>query len=146
MGEVNPSPSPEAANRVIEDLTAMEVDPDKGERLYKAALIQSNAGVAYRMLSKTLKTGKLDLVHYGCDMDEEGNPKTKWRVRRILEQSPERFDQEIEGIKKAVTEGGEHIVGTWVHDMSALPDLPGQSSSLEAWSKQMAAEMKKKPA
>ncbi|HKW86747.1 MAG TPA: hypothetical protein VJM82_06735, partial [Nitrospiraceae bacterium] len=109
MGEVNPTP--EAAARVIEDLTAMEVDPDKGERLYKAALIRSNKGVAYRMLAKSLKTGKLDLVHYGCDLDEEGKPATKWRIRRILEQAPERFDKEIEAIKKAVKEDGEEVQG-----------------------------------
>ncbi len=143
MGEVNASP--EAATRVIEDLTAMEVDPEKGERLHKAALIQSNSGVAYRMLSKSLNTGKLDLVHYGCDLDEDGHPTTRWRIRRILEQSPERFDREIEAIKTAVADDGEQVVGTWVHDMTTLPDLAGQSSSLEAWSKQMAAEVKKKP-
>ncbi len=43
MGEVNAEP--EAAARAIEDLTAIEVDPDKCERLYKAALIQSKSGV-----------------------------------------------------------------------------------------------------
>ncbi len=144
MGEA--SPSPETANRVIEDMTAMEVDPDKGERLYKAALIRANTGVAYRMLSKSLKTGKVDLVHYGCDLDEDGNPKTRWRIRRILEQSPERFDKEIEAIKKAVADVGEQVVGTWVHDMTTIPDLPAQGTSLQAWSKQMAGEAKQKPA
>ncbi len=144
MGEA--SPSPETANRVIEDMTAMEVDPDKGERLYKAALIRANTGVAYRMLSKSLKTGKVDLVHYGCDLDEDGNPKTRWRIRRILEQSPERFDKEIEAIKKAVADDGEQVVGTWVHDMTAIPDLAAQGTSLQAWSKQMAGEGKQKPA
>lgn len=143
MGEVNASP--EATTRVLEDLTAMEVDPDKGERLYKAALVLSSSGVAYRMLSKSLKSGKLDLVHYGCDLDNDGNPSTKWRIRRILEQSPQRFDQEIEAIKKAVVDDGEQVSGTWVHDMSAMPDIPAQSTSLEAWSKQMAAEVRKKP-
>ena len=75
MGEA--STSPEVANRVIQDLTAMEVDPDKGERLFKAALIKTNAGVFYRMLAKSLNTGKVDLVHYGCDLDETGTPKSK---------------------------------------------------------------------
>jgi len=143
MGEVNATP--EAAARVIEDLTAMEVDPDKGERLYKAALIQSNKGVAYRMLAKSLKTGKLDLVHYGCDLDEEGKPTTKWRIRRILEQAPERFDKEIEAIKKAVKDDGEEVQGAWVHDMTGIPDVPAQGKSLEEWSRKMAAGIRKKP-
>lgn len=143
MGEVNASP--EATTKVLEDLTAMEVDPDKGERLYKAALVLSSSGVAYRMLAKSLKTGKLDLVHYGCDLDGEGNPTTKWRIRRILEQAPERFDKEIDTIKKGIADDGEQVVGTWVHDMSTMPDIATQSGSLEAWSKQMAAEVKKKP-
>ncbi len=56
MGEVNTAP--EVAAKAVEDLTAMEVDPDKGERLFKAAIIQSNKGATYRMLSKSLKTGK----------------------------------------------------------------------------------------
>ena len=43
MGEVDTAP--EVAAKVIEDLTALEVDPDKCERLYKAALVQSNSGV-----------------------------------------------------------------------------------------------------
>jgi len=142
MGEV--SPTPEAAARVIEDLTALEVDPDKGERLYKAALIQSNKGVAYRMLSKSVKTGKLDLVHYGCDLDEEGKPTTKWRIRRILEQATERFDKEIEAIKKAVKDDGEEVQGAWVHDMTGIPDVAAQGKSLEEWSRKMAAEIRKK--
>src|SRR5437899_4084133 len=50
MGEVDTAP--EVAAKVIEDLTALEVDPDKCERLYKAALVQSNSGVTYRMLAK----------------------------------------------------------------------------------------------
>lgn len=143
MGEVNATP--EAAARVIEDLTAMEVDPAKGERLYKAALIQSNKGVAYRMLAKSLQTGRLDLVHYGCDLDEDGKPATKWRIRRILEQAPERFDKEIEAIKKAVKEDGEEVQGAWVHDLTSIPDVAAQGKSLEEWSRKMAAEIRKKP-
>jgi hypothetical protein len=143
MGEV--SPAPEGAARVIEDLTAMEVDPAKGERLYKAALIQSNKGVAYRMLAKTLNTGKLDLVHYGCDLDEEGNPTTKWRIRRILEQAPERFDKEIETITKGVKDDGEEVKGVWVHDMTGIPDVAAQGKSLEEWSRKIAAENRTKP-
>jgi hypothetical protein len=123
----------------------MEVQPDQGERLYKAALIQSSSGVVYRMLAKSLQSGKLDLVHYGCDLDDDGNPKAKWRIRRILDQSPERFDREIETMKKAVADDGEQVVGTWIHDMTSMTDLVAQGSSLESWSKQMAAEVKRKP-
>ena len=72
MGEVDTAP--EVAAKVIEDLTALEVDPDKCERLYKAALVQSNSGVTYRMLAKVLSTGKVDLVHYGCDLDADVKP------------------------------------------------------------------------
>lgn len=143
MGEVNASP--EMASRVMEDMTAMEVDAEKDERLYKAALIQSSAGVSYRMLSKVLKTGRLDLVHYGCDLNEDGRPTTKWRIRRILDQPLERFDVEVEAIKKAIVDDGEQVVGTWIHDMSTMPDVTAQGSSLESWSKQMATDMKKKP-
>ena len=144
MGEINPSP--EATTKTLEDLTAMEVDPDKGERLYKAALVRSSSGVAYRMLSKTLKAGKVDLVHYGCDLDQEGNPTTKWRIRRILEQAPERFEREVEAIKKAIADDGEQVAGTWVHDMSGMSDVAAQGSSLGSWSKEVAAELKKKSA
>lgn len=143
MGEVNPAP--EVAARAVDDLTAMEVDPEKGERLYKAAFIHSNSGTAYRMLSKTLKTGKVDLVHYGCTLDEEGNPTTKWSIRRILEQAPERFDREIAGIQKTIKDNGEEVVGVWVHDMTALPDVATQGNSLKEWTRKMAVEVRKKP-
>ena len=89
MGEVDTAP--EVAAKVIEDLTALEVDPDKGERLFKAALVQSQSGTTYRMLAKVAKTGKVDLVHYCCELDVDGKPTTKWKIRRILEQAPERF-------------------------------------------------------
>ncbi|MGQ0811969.1 MAG: hypothetical protein ACT4OO_12200 [Nitrospiraceae bacterium] len=143
MGEVDSAP--ETAARVIEDLTAMEVDPDKGERLYKAALIQSNSGVSYRMLAKSLKTGKVDLVHYGCDLDADGKPTAKWSIRRILEQAPERFDKELEAIKKTVKDGGEEVQGFWVHDMTGLPDVAAQGKSLDEWSRARASEIQKKP-
>ncbi len=142
MGEVNASP--EAATRTMEDLTAMQVDSDKGERLYKAALIHTSAGAAYRMLSKLLTSGRLDLVHYGCDLDADGQPTTKWRIRRILDQPLERFDAEIDTIKKAVAGDGEQVMGQWIHDLSTLPDIGSQSSSLEAWSKEMATTIKGK--
>jgi hypothetical protein len=143
MGEVNPTP--EVAARVVEDLTAMEVDPEKGERLYKAALVQSNRGASYRLLSKSHKTGKLDLVHYGCDLDEEGKPVSKWRIRRILEQAPERFEKELDAIQAAVRADGEEVVGVWIHDMTGLADLAKQGSSLDEWSRTMAREVKRRP-
>ena len=144
MGEV--STSPEVAARVIEDLTALEVDAAKCERLYKAAVIQSKQGTTYRMLAKVLGTGKLDIVHYGCDLDAEGKPTTKWSIRRILEQKPERFDKEIEAIQKSITDNGEEVAGLWVHDMTGMPDTVAQGSSLEEFNMKMAAEIRKKPA
>ena len=143
MGEVDIAP--EGAAKVIEDLTALEVDQDTGERLYKAALVQSNSGVIYRMLAKVLSTGQLDLVHYACNLDADGKPTTKWKIRRILEQAPERFDQELEAIKKGVTDGSEQILGAWVHDMTGLPDVAAQGKSLGEWSRNMTAEVRKKP-
>lgn len=140
MGEV--STSPEVADRAIQDLTAIEVDPEKGERLFKAAVIKSNSGVFYRLLSKSLTTGKVDLVHYGCDLDETGHPKSKWRIRRILEQHPGRFDQEIEGIKKSVADEGEQVSGVWVHDLTPIHDVAAQGESLESWMKQTVREAK----
>ena len=143
MGEVNAEP--EAAARAIEDLTAIEVDPAKCERLYKAALIQSKSGVSYRMLAKSLQTGKVDLVHYGCDIDADGKPTTKWRIRRILEQAPERFDKELEAIKQVIKDDGEEVQGVWVHDLTGLPDVAAQGKSLDEWTRAMAAEVRKKP-
>jgi hypothetical protein len=143
MGEA--SPEPEVAARAVEDLTKMDVDPAKGERLYKAALIQSNKGSVYRMLAKSLKDGRLDLVHYGCTLDADGNPSTKWSIRRILEQKPERFDKEIETIKKTIQDGGETVQGMWVHDLTNLADVTAQGSSLEAWTKKMASDLRTQP-
>jgi chromosome segregation and condensation protein ScpB len=142
MGEV--SVTPETTARVIQDLTSMEVDPDKGERLYKAALVFSDKGVAYRMLAKSLPSGRIDLVHYGCDLDEQGNPTTKWRIRRILDQAPERFDKEIEAIKKSVQDDGEQVQGAWTHDLTAMKEVADQGASLAEWGKKIAAEVKKK--
>jgi len=143
MGEVDIAP--EGVTKVIEDLTALEVNPDNGERLYKAALVQSNSGVTYRMLAKMLSTGKLDLVHYACNLDADGKPTTKWKIRRILEQAPERFDKELEDIKKGVTDGNEQVIGAWVHDMTGLPDVAAQGKSLGEWSRNMTAEVRKRP-
>ncbi len=143
MGEVDTSPA--VAAKVMEDLTALDVDPEKCERLYKAALIQSSTGVTYRMLSRILDTGKVDIVHYACDLDADGKPTTKWKIRRILEQAPERFDKEVEAIKKSITDDGETVNGGWVHDMTELPDVPAQGKSLDEWSRSMTTEVKKKP-
>lgn len=143
MGEVETAP--DVAAKVIEDLTSLDVDPTKCERLYKAALIQSSSGVTYRMLAKVLETGKVDLVHYGCDLDADGKPVTKWKIRRILEQAPERFDKELEAIKKGIADDGETVQGAWVHDMTGMPDVAVQGKSLEEWSRNTTAEAKKKP-
>ena len=143
MGET--TAEPEVAARAVEDLTKLDVDPAKGERLYKAALIHSNKGATYRMLSKSLQDGRLDLVHYGCMLDQDGNPTTKWSIRRILEQRPERFDKEIESIKQTIRDGGEEVQAAWVHDLSTIADLAAQAASLEAWTKKMAKELGAKP-
>lgn len=142
MGEVDTAP--EVAAKAIEDLTALEVDPGKCERLYKAALIQSSSGVTYRMLAKVIETGKLDLVHYGCDLDAEGKPISKWRIRRILEQALERFDKELETIKKGIIDDGETVQGAWVHDMTGMADVAAQGKSLDEWSRNTTAEVRKK--
>ena len=142
MGEVDTAP--EVAAKAIEDLTALEVDPAKCERLYKAALIQSSSGVTYRMLAKVIETGKLDLVHYGCDLDAEGKPISKWRIRRILEQALERFDKELETIKKGIIDDGETVQGAWVHDMTGMADVAAQGKSLDEWSRNTTAEVRKK--
>jgi hypothetical protein len=141
MGEA--TPTPEVAARVIEDLTAVEVDPQKGERLYKAAIIRSKQGTTYRMLAKAHKTGKLDIVHYGCDLDAEGKPTTKWAIRRILEQAPERFDREVATIQKAIADSGEEVLHVWTHDLAGIPDIAAQGKSLEEWSRKVVAEILK---
>ena len=140
MGEA--TPTPESAARVIQDLTSLEVDTQKGERLYKAAIIRSKQGSTYRMLAKAHKTGKLDIVHYGCDLDAEGNPTTKWAIRRILEQSPERFDREIAAIQKAIADNGEELLRVWSHDMTSMTDVAAQGRSLEEWSRKVAGEFR----
>jgi hypothetical protein len=123
----------------------LEVDPEKGERLFKAALVQSQSGTTYRMLAKVAKTGKVDLVHYGCELDADGKPTTKWKIRRILDQAPERFEKELEAIKKGVAEDGEVVQGVWVHDMTSLPDVTAQGTSLDEWSRNTIAEVRRKP-
>jgi hypothetical protein len=120
----------------------LEVDPAKGERLYKAAIIRSKQGSTYRMLAKAYTSGKLDIVHYGCDLDAEGNPTTKWAIRRILEQSAERFDRELSAIQKTIADNGEEVLRVWSHDLSGITDVAAQGRSLEEWSRKVAGEIR----
>ena len=128
MGEVDTAP--EVAAKAIEDLTALEVDPDKCERLYKAALVQSSSGVTYRMLARCLRPDSWISSTTRCDLDADGKPTAKWRIRRILEQAPERFDKELEAIKKGVTDDSEKVQGAWVHDMTGMAGVAAQGKSL----------------
>jgi hypothetical protein len=139
MGEVNAEP----VARPVLDVTAIDVDPAIGERLYKAAVIQSQQGTTVRVLSKTLGSGKIDIVHYACDLDPDGTPQGKRRIHRIMAVTPERFDTEIASIQKNLIGSGEEIQGTWIHDMTGLPDLIAQSNSLEEWTRKMAGEIRK---
>jgi hypothetical protein len=139
MGEVNPEPT----TRLVQDVTAINVDPALGERLYKAAVIQTRQGTTVRVLSKTLGSGKIDLVHYACDLDADGTPQGKRRIHRIMAVAPERFDSEIAHIQKSLKANAEEIQDTWVHDMTGMADLIGQSNSLEDWTRKMAAEIHK---
>jgi len=102
MGEVDAGPA--IPTKPMPDLTALEVDPSQGERLYKAAFVHSKQGSTYRLISKTLSDGKLDLVHYVCDLDPDGTQFGKRRIRRIHSQPNNRFDQEIETIKKEIAD------------------------------------------
>jgi hypothetical protein len=141
MGEVNPEPT----TREVQDVTAINVDPALGERLYKAAVIQSHQGTTVRVLSKTLASGKIDVVHYACDLDPDGTPQGKRRIHRITAVAPERFDTELATIQKNLTGSGEAIQGAWIHDMTGMPDLIAQSNSLEEWTRKMAGEIRKTP-
>ena len=140
MGEVNEEAT---TARPVEDVTAITVDPDRGERLYKSATIHTKQGTTYRMVAKSLPSGKLDIVHYACALLPDGTPEGKYRVNRILAVAPERFDNEIEFIKKTIKGNGEEVMGVWVHDMTAMPDLIAQGNSLEEWTKKMGAEIRK---
>ena len=136
MGEVDAGPAIPA--KPMPDLTSLEVDPSQGERLFKAAFVHSKQGTTYRLLSKTLPDGNLDLVHYVCDLDSDGTQFGKRRIRRIHSQPLNRFDREIETIKKEIADNGEEVQGVWTHDLSTVSDVPAQSSSLEAWTVQTA--------
>src|SRR2546430_11315186 len=95
MGEVDEAA---ATARKIEDPSALNVDPDNGERLYKSAIIHTKQGTTYRMVAKMLPIGKLDIVHYACDLLPDGTPEGKRRVNRILAVLPQRFDSAIQHI------------------------------------------------
>ena len=97
------------------------------------------------MLAKVLENGKIDLVHYGCDLDADGKPVTKWKIRRILEQAPERFGNEFVALKKSIVDAGELVRGAWVHDMTGMADVTVQGKSLEEWLRSTIAEVKKNP-
>jgi len=142
MGEVNT----ETTARPVVDVTTMDVDPNRGERLYKAAIIQSNQGTTYRILAKSLHDKRLDIVHYACQFLPDGTPEGKYRINRILAVAPERFDTEIEFIKKSLKGNGEEVQNVWLHDMTAMPDLIAQGNSLEEFTRKIAAEINKKPA
>ncbi|MGB0909606.1 MAG: hypothetical protein ACPGYT_04535 [Nitrospirales bacterium] len=131
MGEVDSAPA--APPKPMIDLTAVEVDPSKGERFYKAAIIHSKQGTTYRMVVKTLPDGRLDLVYFVCDLDADGTMFGKRRIRRIESQPLERFDAEIETIKKEITGNEEEIQGTWIHDLTEIKDVAEQVGSLDAW-------------
>ena len=139
MGEVDAAPA--APAKPMPDLTSLEVDPSQGERLYKAAFVHSKEGNTYRLISKTLPDGNLDLVHYICDLDSDGTQFGKRRIRRIHSQPTDRFDREIETIKKEIVDNGEEVQGVWVHDLTSISDIPEQSSSLGAWTIQTAKEI-----
>ena len=125
----------------ILDLTALEVDPSKGERFYKAVILHSKQGTTYRMVAKTLPDGRLDLVHFVCNLSANGTMSDKRRVRRIDSQPETRFDAEIETIKKDITEKQEEVQGAWVHDLTNIQDVAEQVSSLNAWMKATATEI-----
>ena len=139
MGEVDAAPA--APAKPMPDLTSLEVDPNQGERLYKAAFIKSKQGDTYRLISKTLSDGNVDLVYYICDLDADGTQFGKRRIRRIHSQPADRFDREIEAIKKEIIDNGEEVQGVWSHDLTALTDIPAQSSSLEDWTVQIAKDI-----
>ncbi len=139
MGEIDTAPAAPAKPMI--DLTALEVDPAVGERLYKAAFVHSKQGTTYRMLAKTLCDGNVDLVHFICDLDSDGTMFGKRRIRRIHTQPVERFEVEIKAIQKEIEDKGEELQGVWQHDLTEIKDVAEQKSSLDAWVLQIAKEI-----
>ncbi len=60
MGEVDAGPA--APAKPMPDLTALEVDPSKGKKIFKAVLIHSKQGTTYRMVAKAMADGRLGLL------------------------------------------------------------------------------------
>src|SRR2546428_8076901 len=100
MGEVDEAAAPA---RKIEDPSALNVDPDRGERLYKSAIIHTKQGTTYRMVAKMLPIGKRDIVLYAADLLPDGRPEARRRVNRTLAVLPQRFATEIASIQKVAT-------------------------------------------
>lgn len=142
MGEVNPTP--QADIKPPEDPTVLKVEPEQGERFYKSAIIHSTNGTTYRIMAKAIPSGKIEIIHYACDLEDDGTPVGKRRIRRILDVAPERFETEVETIQNDVKSAGDGVQGVWVHDLTELQDLTQQSESLESWTKQIAEEILKK--
>src|SRR5437773_10414523 len=117
MGEVDTAETPA---RKIEDPSALNVDPDNGERLYKSAIIHTKQGTTYRVVANMLPIGKLDIVHYACDLLPDGTPECKRRVNRILAVLPQRFDSEIDYIQQVAKGNGRDVHAVWVHDSRSL--------------------------
>ena len=139
MGEVESGPA--APAKPMPDLTVLEVDPAKGERFFKAALIHSKQGTTYRMVAKVLSDGRLDLVHFVCDLSADGTMNGKRRIRRIESQKPERWDKEVATIQKEIADNGEEVQQVWSHDLTGISDVAEQNNSLAAWMIQTAKEV-----
>ncbi len=139
MGEVDSEPA--APAKPMPDLTVLEVDPAKGERFFKAVLIHSKQGTTYRMVAKALPDGRLDLVHFICDLSADGTMNGKRRIRRIESQRQERWDTEVATIQKEITDNGEEVQKVWSHDLTGIQDVAEQVRSLDAWMVQTAKDI-----
>jgi len=139
MGEVDAGPAAPATP--MPDMTVLEVDPAKGERFFKAVLIHSKQGTTYRMVAKVLGDGRLDLVHFVCDLSADGTMNGKRRIRRIESQKSERWDKEVATIQKEITDNGEEVQKVWSHDLTGIQDVAEQISSLDIWMVQTAKEV-----
>src|SRR2546427_8609116 len=98
MGEVNTAP--EVAAKAVEDLTAMEVDPEKGERLFKAAIIQSNKGATYRMLSKSLRPARSTLSTTAANSIKMASLTPSGGLSPILKQFRKRLKKKSRPFKR----------------------------------------------
>ena len=61
--------------------------------------------------------------------------------RRIESQPLERFDVEIEAIKKEIAGNEEEVQGVWAHDLTGIQDVAEQFASLDSWALQTAKEI-----